>query len=474
MQRRHRRDRDEPEHRADRAARVQAALAPRAVGRPGAAGPADWLLDRLESDRYWPDPAQTPPELTTCAALAERAAHDAEFLQVAALYAGRPDFDAAEAGRGAGRAESVPFLPVLRYKPSGLTQAAGLGADLGPPAPRGRRRGRRDDPGAAEVHLGRLPHVRHLAAAGQARRAQGAVRQLPALPARRRPVARRRLGRLGPPPAGDGPGRLLRPDEDPRGLARRAPRAPAGRARSARLLAQAQWHNEVDPEFDLRMGDYYADFVRDEAQALGYTLEQVSDWQPPAKVKGTRGRKKSCSAETLISELLDLPDQVHQGDFVLNLSEGVTADHAAATLRDYVVTAQLADSFDNALGFIRVGRRGPQQQGGLPARQLRRGQEPLHGRAAPALAARPRARAQRGPGGGLRQARLGPGQEVPARAVPHDRRPEHGVGHPRRLRRPRPRAPPRRPLPGVYLADDLFDNARRTSANCSATRSSSA
>ena len=54
-------DRDEPEHRPDRAARVQAALAPRAVGRPGAACAAVWLLDRLESDRYWPDPAHTPP-----------------------------------------------------------------------------------------------------------------------------------------------------------------------------------------------------------------------------------------------------------------------------------------------------------------------------------------------------------------------------------------------------------------------------
>ena len=53
------------------------------------------------------------------------------------------------------------------------------------------------------------------------------------------------------------------------------------------------WHNEVDPEFDLRMGDYYADFVRDEAQALGFTLEKVRSWEPPAKAKGTRGRKKS-------------------------------------------------------------------------------------------------------------------------------------------------------------------------------------
>src|SRR5262249_29900076 len=46
-----------------------------------------WLLDRLESTHYWPDPAQTP-ELTSCTRLAERAARDTDFLQVAALYRG--------------------------------------------------------------------------------------------------------------------------------------------------------------------------------------------------------------------------------------------------------------------------------------------------------------------------------------------------------------------------------------------------
>jgi hypothetical protein len=51
-----------------------------------------------------------------------------------------------------------------------------------------------------------------------------------------------------------------------------------------------------------------------------------------------------------ISELLDLPEQVHRGDFVLNLSEGVTGDKAGRTLADYVVTEQLAAAFDNALG----------------------------------------------------------------------------------------------------------------------------
>lgn len=52
----------------------------------------------------------------------------------------------------------------------------------------------------------------------------------------------------------------------------------------------------------------------------------------------------------LLKDLILIPERVHQGDFVLKLSEGVT--HADQTLRDYVVTPQLVDAFGNALGFI--------------------------------------------------------------------------------------------------------------------------
>ncbi len=52
----------------------------------------------------------------------------------------------------------------------------------------------------------------------------------------------------------------------------------------------------------------------------------------------------------LLRDLIHIPERVHQGDFVLKLSEGVT--HADQTLRDYVVTPQLVDAFGNALGFI--------------------------------------------------------------------------------------------------------------------------
>ncbi|MEQ8667594.1 MAG: hypothetical protein RIC12_00390 [Pirellulales bacterium] len=55
--------------------------------------------------------------------------------------------------------------------------------------------------------------------------------------------------------------------------------------------------------------------------------------------------------DKLISDILDLPDKVRKGDFVLNLSKGVTEPEK--TLDQYVVTPQLVTCFDDALGFIR-------------------------------------------------------------------------------------------------------------------------
>lgn len=54
---------------------------------------------------------------------------------------------------------------------------------------------------------------------------------------------------------------------------------------------------------------------------------------------------------TAIKDLISLPDHVHRGDFVLRLTEGV--EKPADTLRDYVVTPQLVECFDDALRFIK-------------------------------------------------------------------------------------------------------------------------
>ena len=55
---------------------------------------------------------------------------------------------------------------------------------------------------------------------------------------------------------------------------------------------------------------------------------------------------------TLLKELIHIPEQVQQGDFVLNLSAGLDGEAAERTLADYVITKQLADCFENALSFI--------------------------------------------------------------------------------------------------------------------------
>jgi hypothetical protein len=54
-------------------------------------------------------------------------------------------------------------------------------------------------------------------------------------------------------------------------------------------------------------------------------------------------------AAELLRDLINIPDRVLAGDFVLNLSKGVGEE---STVREYVVTDQLATCFDEALGII--------------------------------------------------------------------------------------------------------------------------
>jgi Domain of unknown function (DUF7008) len=77
----------------------------------------NWLLDRLEDSRYWPT---EPPMLRSIANLAAAAGEDAEFMQVAELYTKRSDFKVEALVSELVEKESIPFLPILRYKPSSL------------------------------------------------------------------------------------------------------------------------------------------------------------------------------------------------------------------------------------------------------------------------------------------------------------------------------------------------------------------
>jgi N-6 DNA Methylase len=49
-----------------------------------------------------------------------------------------------------------------------------------------------------------------------------------------------------------------------------------------------QWHNNIDPEFGLAMGDYYEGFLIEEAKAIGHTVESLKVWEPVGKVKSKK------------------------------------------------------------------------------------------------------------------------------------------------------------------------------------------
>ncbi|HEY9751547.1 MAG TPA: hypothetical protein V6C46_01240 [Coleofasciculaceae cyanobacterium] len=52
-----------------------------------------------------------------------------------------------------------------------------------------------------------------------------------------------------------------------------------------------QWHNDLDPEYGLKMGDYYEGFIQEEARCMGLIVEEIRDWEPPkTKSKGRRKR----------------------------------------------------------------------------------------------------------------------------------------------------------------------------------------
>jgi Family of unknown function (DUF6079) len=72
-------------------------------------------------------------------------------------------------------------------------------------------------------------------------------------------------------------------------------------------------------------------------------MEAGASSQGPEKPEG--------SVMTLVSEVIELPEVVHPGDFVLKLAEGI--DHADQTVAQYVVTQELAARFEEALAMIR-------------------------------------------------------------------------------------------------------------------------
>jgi hypothetical protein len=248
----------------------------------------NWLLDRFETPKFRKGTHRSP-ELTTTAQMADVASADAEFLQVAALYRGRPDFDVAALVAELVEGESVPFLPILRYKTPGLRKREiwertwelqrqqDVGKDVGeiPVPPKyatadflkpdyWRLRGKLDVPKERWVSY---PHCHtdsdHSLVVGWA--GWNHLQQATAIVAYY--DARKREGwdakRLTPLLAG-----------------------------LDQLLPWIhQWHPEIDKEFGETAGQSFQTMLEHDAHELGLTLEDIRNWEPPASTSG-RGRKR--------------------------------------------------------------------------------------------------------------------------------------------------------------------------------------
>lgn len=272
----------------------------------------DWLLDRLEDKRYWPESL-----LTSAGRLADQLRSDPEFRQVASLYRGRDDFDWTELITELVLDEGVPFLAGYRYTESGIRKRAEWEETW--------RLQRLDD---AIDDRTKLPagHSERLTEE-QAKTVKAQEVGTTPVPPRYAPTDFRKQsywrlrGKLDVPKERF----ILYP-----GLERAADRAPVlgwagwnhleqahalgrafqelrenegwGKDKLASLLAGLQelvpwllqWHNEPDPAFaGQRLGDFYAGFVEEQARALGLTREELA--APPELAKATRGRKKKAS-----------------------------------------------------------------------------------------------------------------------------------------------------------------------------------
>lgn len=54
-----------------------------------------------------------------------------------------------------------------------------------------------------------------------------------------------------------------------------------------------QWHNELDPEYGQRMGDFYEEFLLEELRTLGVARSQLDQWQPAIASRGRRATARS-------------------------------------------------------------------------------------------------------------------------------------------------------------------------------------
>lgn len=163
---------------------------------------------------------------------------------------------------------------------------------------------------------------------------------------------------------------------------------------------------------------------------------------------------------TLISDIFEIPTQVHQGDFVLRLTEGIT--RPADTLRTYVVTPQLTTCFDRALSLIKSALESNTSKGAYLHGSFGSGKSHFMAVLTLLLQQNPEARSmpelasvvsKHNPWTARRQFLVVPYHMIGATSLESAVLGDYAE-HVRRLH-------PEAPTPGFYRAERLFEDARR-------------
>ena len=323
--------------------------------------PTIGLVERPEYKRRWSSTPWAEMEqdalrgwqILSARTLADAARHDADFVSVAELYAGRAGFDFDALVAKLVTDESVPFLAALRYSETGLRKRADWEAtwekqraedaiDAELDARRGdflrtawRRMNERSEGETEEAYEARMTAGLETVAVQEAadaaisseakRRKAEEIGPIPVPPKYRTPdfqstvywrlrggldVAKERFVSLPHCLRDSDPSLpILWAGHDHLGRARaiaawyveRKDTDGWGADRLKPLLAGLlelvpwlrQWHNDLDPDTGLRMGDFFAGYVDEQARELGFTLDDLRDWVPPAP---ERRRRKKVSA----------------------------------------------------------------------------------------------------------------------------------------------------------------------------------
>ena len=250
----------------------------------------NWLLDRLETDRYWPDPTQHGPTLQSTAQLADKASGDYEFLQIGSIYRGRQDYDVSALVDELVESESVPFLPVLRYKASGLRKREVW--------ERTWELLRKEDAGE---HVGETKVPPKYAATDFMRSEYMRLRGALDVP-KERWICFQHCETNSDPSLVVGWAGWNHLQQATALVAYYDARKREGwdAKRLTPLLAGLdqllpwihQWHPEVDPEFGETAGQSFQTMLEHDAHELGLTLEDIRAWEPPKGNKGGRRKPK--------------------------------------------------------------------------------------------------------------------------------------------------------------------------------------